>query len=82
MLEAIIFNVSGATLLSEAVRAFLRHAVGKWYASMTAVFRDGEDLPVWEATFLWAVQGFKAAVLRRCYNIKRNTTPTECTPTS
>ena len=71
MLEAIIFNVNGAELLSEAVRAFLRHAVGKWYASMTAVFREGKIF-IWEATFLWTLQGFRAAVLRRCYNIKKH----------
>ena len=44
------------------MRAFLRQAVGKWYASMTAVFREGKIF-MWEATFLWTMQGFRAAVL-------------------
>ena len=42
-----------------------------WYASMTAVFRDGKRF-VWEAIFLWTLQSFWAAVLRRCYNIKKH----------
>ena len=49
----------------------MRHAVGKWYVSMTAVFREGKIF-VWEATFFWTLQGFQAAVLRRCYNIKKH----------
>ena len=49
----------------------MRHAVGKWYASMTAVDRADKTF-VWEATFLWTLQGFRAAVLRRCYNIKKH----------
>ena len=77
LVEAVVFNVSqtgsqsGTELLGEAVRAFLRHAVGKWYASMTAVFREGKIF-VWEATFLSTIQGFRTAVLRRCYNIKKH----------
>ena len=71
LIDTVIFNVHRNELLVEAVRAFLRHAVGKWYASMTAVHRAGKVF-VWEATFLWALQGFKAAVLRRCYNIKKH----------
>ena len=71
VIDAVIFNMHQNTLLGEAVRAFLRHAVGKWYASMTAVFRE-DKVFVWEATFLWTVQGFRAAVLRRCYNIKKH----------
>ena len=38
---------------------------------MTAVHR-ADKVFVWEATFLWTLQGFRAAVLRRCYNIKKH----------
>ena len=63
-LEAIVFNHDGKELLGEATRAFLRHAVGKWYASMTAVHRE-KTVFIWQATFLAALNSFKNAVRGR-----------------
>ena len=67
-LEAVIFNHDGKRLLSEGTRAFLRHAVGKWYASMTATHRENTAF-VWQATYLATLHGFRNAVLRWCYSI-------------
>ena len=69
-LEAIVFNHDDKKLLGEAARAFLRHALGKWYASMTAVHREGATF-IWQATYLTALEGFRNAVLRWCYSIRR-----------
>ena len=69
-LDAVVFNHDGKTLLSEATRAFLRHAVGKWYASMTATHRENTAF-VWQATYLATLHGFRNAVLRWCYSIRK-----------
>ena len=69
-LEAIVFNHDGKRLLNEASRAFLRHAVGKWYASMTATHRENTAF-VWQATYLATLRGFRDAVLRWCYGIRK-----------
>ena len=35
VIEAVIFNTHKGKLINETARAFLRHAVGQWYADIT-----------------------------------------------
>ena len=42
----VIFNVHDSKLVNETTRAFLRHAVGQWYADITKTALEG-------AIFVW-----------------------------
>ena len=51
VLEAVIFNVHDSKLVNETTRAFLRHAVGQWYADITKTALEGATF-VWQHTYL------------------------------
>ena len=70
--EAIVFNVdSRHQILDELTRAFLRHAVRWWYASLTAVQHDGEIFRT-EACFHMTLRKFREAVIRKCLSIRKH----------
>ena len=55
VLEAVIFNVHDSKLVNETTRAFLRHAVGQWYADITKTALEGAIF-VWQHTYLGALK--------------------------
>ena len=69
--EAIVFNTAGSSdvMLPETTRAFLRHAVGRYYAAVTQVHREGAVFR-WQSTFHWALLKFRDAAMRWAYAIK------------
>ena len=70
-IDAVIFNMNGGELIGEPARAFLRHAVGNYYAAATRVSTEGE-LFRWQTTYHWTLLKFRDAVLRRCHGIRRH----------
>ena len=78
--KAIIFNVNQKhELLGENTRAFLRHAVRWWYASMTKVLKENKVF-VWQTCYHTTLLKFREAVIRKCVSIKRHHTHREYTP--
>ena len=68
----IIFNVGRDNqLLSMLTRAFLRHAVRWWYASMTKVHKEGLTFS-WQTCFHTTLLKFREAVIRKCVGIRRH----------
>ena len=63
--------MNGGELIGEPARAFLRHAVGNYYAAATRVSTEGE-LFRWQTTYHWTLLKFRDAVLRRCHGIRRH----------
>merc|ERR1711965_967893 len=63
--EAVVFNTDGTTyfMLPVAVRAFLRHAVGRYYAAVTKVHKE-KAVFYWQSTFYWALTRFRDAAMR------------------
>ena len=67
---AIIFNMSSQLdLLGELTRAFLRHAVRWWYASMTAVLKE-KRIFIWQSCYHMTLVKFREAVIRNCHSIR------------
>ena len=70
--KAIIFNVGrDHQLLSMPTRAFLRHAVRWWYASMTKVHKEGTIVSS-QTCFHATLLKFREAVIRKCVGIRRH----------
>ena len=68
----VIFNVDiRHKLLSQNTRAFLRHAVRWWYASLTAV-KEQKKIFIWQACFHTTVTKFREAVIRTCIGIRKH----------
>ena len=68
---AVVFNTAGSTdvMLPKEVCALLRHAVGRYYAAVTKVHKEGATFR-WQSTFHWTLLKFQDAVLRWAYAIK------------
>ena len=64
-----IGNGNPPTLLNEASRAFLRHAIGAYYAAATKVHVDNVIF-CWQRTFHNALTSFRSAMLRHCRGIR------------
>ena len=84
--QVVIFNVGADNkLLAMPTRAFLRHAVRWWYASLTGVQQEGKGW-VWKACLHITLLRFREAVTRKCASIRRhyihreNTRLTEVVP--
>ena len=78
--KVIIFNVDRKhELLGEHTRAFLRHAVRWWYASMTKVLKENKIF-VWQTCYHTTLLKFREAVIRKCVGIQRHHTHREYTP--
>ena len=58
-------------LLHLHTRAFLRHAVRWWYASMTAVHKENKIF-IWQSCFYTTLVKFREAVIRMCSSIRRH----------
>ena len=72
-LEAAVFNVPNhhsKKLISLLAQAVFRHAVGQWYADMTAV-GTRKAIFHWQSTFYNALLRLRAALLRFAYAIRR-----------
>ena len=84
--EAIVFNVDkSGELLNETVRAYLRHAVRWWYASMTKVYKEGKIFNI-NKVYLQTLEGIRDAgirygvQMRRLYTHRKYTDLTEVAP--
>jgi hypothetical protein len=60
---AILFNTVGKKLLPEQARAFLRHALGQYYAEATWVQEHGTTFR-WQRVYARALSRFRDAVIR------------------
>ena len=70
--KAIIFNVDNTSeLLGMPTRAFLRHAVRWWYASMTKVHKENLIFE-WKTCYHTTLLKFREAVIRKCIGIRRH----------
>ena len=69
--EAVVFNTAGssAKMLPESTRAFLRHAVGRFYAAVTAIKEEG-GIFRWQTTYHWTLLKFRDAAMRWACGIK------------
>ena len=68
--RAIIFGLHNDTaLMGPLARAFLRHAVGAYYAAATKTDKEQVTF-VWQRAFLTALTNYRAAVLRHCQSIR------------
>ena len=69
--KAIVFNTCGSShvMLPEVVRAFLRHAVGRYYAAVTKIDKEGGTFN-WQATFHQTLFKFREAAVRWALHIK------------
>ena len=61
--EAVLFNVVGTKLLPQQARAFLRHALGQYYAEATHVKEDNV-LFRWQRVYARTLARFRDAVVR------------------
>ena len=60
-------------MLKKTTRAFLRHAVRWWYADLTAIQRDASvTMFNWQHCFWRTLRGFRSAVIRWAFDIRRH----------
>ena len=72
VLEAVIkFNTRKDKLINETARAFLRHAVGQWYADITKTALEGAIFS-WQHAYLGALKRLRTAALRWAHTIRRH----------
>ena len=56
-------------MLPESTRAFLRHAVGRYYAAVTAINEEGGVFR-WQTTYHWTLLKFRDAAVRWACGVK------------
>ena len=71
VIEAVIFNTHKGKLINETTRAFLRHAVGQWYADITKTALEGAIFS-WQRAYLGALKRLRTAALRWAHTIRRH----------